>query len=220
MITYNANICKSNTLYYILGSLLGLAVVIIILLCIKKTILMWLYERNLCFKWISRPEPKEDTVLQIDAFLAFSHVDVDLIKEYLDNLERGPREYRLCFYQRDWQIGASIPDCILQSIQDSRRIIILLTNNFINSPWAVFEFRSAIRATSMDPNKRLLVIMYPDANLDNLEPELKRYLTYNTYLRRDDPQFWRKLMFAMPHKEVHGEQPEPTERPAIGEIQL
>ncbi|XP_034477177.1 protein toll-like [Drosophila innubila] len=181
---------------------------------------MWLYERNLCFKWISRPEPKEDTVLKIDAFLAFSHVDVDLIKEYLDKLEKGPRQYQLRFYQRDWQIGASIPDCILESIECSKRVIILMTNNFVNSSWGMFEFRSAIKATSMDPNKRLLVILYPNVNLDNLEPELKRYMTYNTYLRRDDPQFWRKLMYSMPHKEVQCEQSALTECPAIEESQL
>jgi len=197
-----------------------LSVVIIIFLCIKKSILLWLYERNLCYKWISRPEPEADTVLKIDAFLAFSHVDVDLIKEYLDKLEKGPRQYRLCFYQRDWQIGASIPNCIMQTIKDSKRIIILLTNNFLNSPWGLFEFRTAIQATSMDPSKRLLVILHSDVNLDDLEPELKQYMTYNTYLRRDDPQFWRKLMFAMPHKEVHSEQPALTESPAIEESQV
>ncbi|KAM8714218.1 hypothetical protein ACLKA7_014369 [Drosophila subpalustris] len=204
--------CKSYLLYYILGHLLGLAVVIITFLLTRKSIFMWLYERNLCLKWISRPEPKVDTVLTIDAFLAFSHVDLELIVEYVEKLEKGPREYRLCFYQRDWKIGESIPDCILQSIEYSKRVIILMTNSFVNSSWGMFEFRSAIKATSMDKDKRLIVILYPDVDLDGLEPELKRYMKYNTYLRRDDPLFWRKLIFAMPHK-----QPVLTECPAIEE---
>ncbi|KAL7740732.1 hypothetical protein ACLKA6_012352 [Drosophila palustris] len=181
---------------------------------------MWLYERNICLKWISRPEPIVDTDLKVDAFLAFSHVDLELIKEFIQKLEKGPRGYQLCFYQRDWVIGDAISDCILKSIQESKRIIILMTNNFINSSWGRFEFRSAIKATSMDKNKRLIVILYPEVDIDKLDSELKRYMVYNTYLRRDDPQFWRKLMFAMPHKRVDCEEPELSECPAIEEGQL
>lgn len=214
------DVCKSNLMYNTLGTLLGLSVLLIIFLYAKKSIYMWLYERNLCLECISSPEPKADTALKIDAFLAFSHVDLDLIYEYLDKLETGPREYKLRFYQRDWKIGESIPDCILESIEYSKRVIILLTNNFVHSSWGLFEFRSAIKATSMDPNKRLIVILYPDVDLDKLEPELKRYMTYNTYLRRDDPQFWRKLMFAMPHKKIHCEQPGVTDCPAIEDCPL
>lgn len=154
--------------------------------------------------------------MKIDAFLAFSHVDLGLIEEYVEKLEKGPREYQLCFYQRDWQIGQSIPACILNSIEDSRRIIILMTNNFINSSWGLFEFRSAIKATSMNKDKRLIVILYPGVDIDQLDAELKIYMKYNTYLRRDDPLFWRKLMFSMPHKQIHCEQPALTNGRAIG----
>ncbi|KAM8714921.1 hypothetical protein ACLKA7_002035 [Drosophila subpalustris] len=119
--------------------------------------------------------------------MILSGLDLQLVGEYVEKLERGPREYRLCFYQRDWLVGQSIPACILNSINDSKRVIILMTNNFINSSWGLFEFRSAIRASSMDKDKRLIVILYPGVDLDKLDPELKLYMKFNTYLRRDDP---------------------------------
>jgi len=219
MILLKAADCKPNA-YYTLGPLLGLAALIIIYFYFKKSIFMWLYERNLCLYWISRPEPKEDIVLKIDAFLAFSHKDLELVEEYVEKLEKGPREYKLCFYQRDWLIGESIPNCILESIEYSKRVIILMTNNFINSSWGLFEFRTAIKAASMDKEKRLIVILYPGVDIDKLDSELKIYMKYNTYLKRDDNLFWRKLMFSMPHKQVICEQPALTEGRAIEEHQL
>ncbi|KAL7739868.1 hypothetical protein ACLKA6_003356 [Drosophila palustris] len=216
MVLLKTDVCSS---YFktLAGSLLGLVLLIFIFLYFKKSISMWLYERNLCLRLISRPEPQVDIDLKIDGFLAFSHVDLQLVGEYVEKLERGPREYRLCFYQRDWLVGQSIPACILNSINDSKRVIILMTNNFINSSWGLFEFRSAIRASSMDKDKRLIVILYPGVDLDKLDSELKLYMKFNTYLRRDDPQFWRKLMFAMPHKPIQCEQPAITGGAAIEE---
>ncbi|KAL7727570.1 hypothetical protein ACLKA6_000125 [Drosophila palustris] len=220
MLMVKSDVCTNRSYFkFLSGLLFGLVVMILIYFYFKKSILLWLYERNLCHRWITRSEPNADIDLKIDGFLAFSHVDLQLVAEYVEKLERGARQYRLCFYQRDWLIGESIPACILSSIKDSKRVIILMTNNFINSSWGLFEFRTAIKATSMDRDKRLIVILYPDVDLDRLDFELKLYMKYNTYLRRDDPQFWRKLMFAMPHKPIHCTQAAITECPAIEETQ-
>ncbi|XP_064554153.1 protein toll-like [Drosophila montana] len=78
-----------------------------------------------------------------------------------------------------------------------------MTKNFKESSWGRFEFRMAIQATSIDRYKRLIIIVYPEVeDFNDLDSELKTYMKLNTYLRRDDPQFWRKLIYAMPHN--HG----------------
>lgn len=138
-----------------------------------------------------------------DGFLAFSHQNLDLVPEYVQRLEEGQREFKLCFYQRDWGIGESIPECILKSIDESKRIIVLMTMQFLKSSWGTFEFRTAIRATSMNRSKRLIIIVYPEVeNFNELDLELRLYMKYNTYLCRNDAQFWRKLIYSMPHKKI------------------
>ncbi|KAH8405114.1 hypothetical protein KR222_001717, partial [Zaprionus bogoriensis] len=91
-----------------------------------------------------------------------------------------------------------IPYCILQSIQDSKCVIILMTKEFIDSPWSRFEFRNAIKSTSEDKQKRVIVILYPDVPLDELDSELRIYMKFHNYLERNDPDFWEKLIMAMP----------------------
>jgi len=58
----------------------------------------------------------------------------------------------------------------------------------------------ALHATSKDRCKRLIVVLYPDVeNFDELDSELRAYMVLNTYLKRDNPNFWNKLIYSMPH---------------------
>ncbi|KAH8359964.1 hypothetical protein KR093_009792, partial [Drosophila rubida] len=191
---------NNNYFIFCVGSAVVIVIVIGLYLYYKKSIIMWLYERNIFINFINRLEPESSNIKKFDAFLAFSHGNIDLIEEYVEKLENGPREFKLCFYQRDWVIGASIPQCILDSIDESKRVIILLTEDFLKSTWGLFELRTAIRATNSDEDKRLIVILYPGVEIDALDSELRIFLKFNTYLARDDPYFWRKLIYAMPHK--------------------
>ncbi|SPP82425.1 blast:Protein toll [Drosophila guanche] len=170
-------------------------------------LLIWLYEHNVLMSLASQREL--DSLKKFDAFLSFTHKDEALIEEFVDRLESGSHCFRLCFYLRDWLAGESIPLCISQSVNDSKRTIILMTNNFLKSTWGRLEFRIALHAIIQDRCKRLIVVLYPEVkSFDDLDSELKTYMVMNTYLRRDDPNFWNKLMYAMPHCKVRRE-PDP-----------
>lgn len=143
------DICGSPTNYsgLIFGCLLGIAIVIMAYFYLKKSVIICLYERNLCISCISHPEPENRNTLTVDAFLAFAHMDSELVEEYIEKLEKGSREFKFCYYQRDWLIGESIPACILKSIEESKRIIILMTKNFKVASNSVWLFR-LLRSTS------------------------------------------------------------------------
>lgn len=188
--------CRSTSIYLILPLTILLIATCISVFWFRKPIMIRLEELFV--------DHSEEAQQRFDAFLAFSHENLDLVKEFVDRLENGQKKFKLCFYQRDWRIGESIPGCILQSIEDSRRIIVLMTPQFLKSSWGTFEFRTAIRATSVNRDKRLIIIVYPEVeDFKNLDSELRIYMKYNTYLRRDDPLFWRKLINVMPHKKLN-----------------
>ncbi|KAH8353464.1 hypothetical protein KR084_011126 [Drosophila pseudotakahashii] len=194
------DICPSVLIYYtsFAISLLIIAVSINIFICFRQPILIWFYEHEICLSLAARRELDQDK--KFDAFLSFTHKDEDLIGEFVDRLEKGRHKFRLCFYLRDWLVGESIPDCINQSVKDSKRIIILMTKNFLKSTWGRLEFRLALHATSKDRCKRLIVVLYPDVeNFDDLDSELRAYMVLNTYLERNHPNFWNKLIYSMPH---------------------
>ncbi|XP_043641329.1 LOW QUALITY PROTEIN: protein toll-like [Drosophila teissieri] len=194
------DICPSVHIYFtsLAVSLLILALSLNVFVCFRRPIMIWFYEHEICLSLAARRELDEEK--KFDAFLSFTHKDEELVEEFVDRLENGKHKFRLCFYLRDWLVGECIPDCINRSVQGSRRIIILMTQNFLQSTWGRLEFRLALHATSKDRCKRLIVVVYPDVeNFDDLDSELKAYMVMNTYLERNHPNFWNKLMYSMPH---------------------
>ncbi|XP_045456025.1 protein toll-like [Melitaea cinxia] len=131
-----------------------------------------------------------------DAFVSFTHQDEDFVREkLLPKLEKGKPPLKICIHYRDWVIGDYIPAQISRSVDQSRYTIIVLSKNFVESMWGRMEFRTA------HAKDRVIILMLDDLSADkSLDPELRAYISMNTYVKADDPLVWERLRDAVLHR--------------------
>ncbi|XP_072949793.1 protein toll-like, partial [Epargyreus clarus] len=185
---------------------LALALAALALACLarpagRRRIKRFLFERNLCLRWLLRSNEEDDEIDEeriYDVFVSYSHHDEEFVNKLVERLESGPRPRRLCLHYRDWMPGEWIPTQICESVRRSRRTLVVLSAHFLRSTWARAEFREAHAAALRDARPRLVVLLLEPPPPALLDHELRSFLNHNTYLRWGDPWFWDKLLHALP----------------------
>ena len=162
----------------------------------KDIIQVWMFNRY-GFRFNKQDERNDGKMF--DAFVSYSQKDQTFVtKSLVPMLEQKKPHYHLCLLYRDWPVGGSIAQTICESVEKSRRTIILLSENFMRSEWCQYEFQAAHYRVLHDKTIRLILILLDDKPPKNMDPELKLYIKTNTDLEWKDTWFWEKLRFALP----------------------
>ncbi|KAJ2945400.1 hypothetical protein O0L34_g205 [Tuta absoluta] len=175
-----------------------IGVVVILLRRYGEQVRMFLYSRGWCISCLQKRDLDDKPY---DAFISFAHEDQEYVMStLLPGLEDAPEQFRVCVHYRDWHVGDWIPAQIMRSVQLSKRTLIVLSRSFVASTWSTLELRYALANAAEVPAAKVLVLIRDDVLDMELDVELNKYITYNTYLSCDDPWFWEKLRYAMPHR--------------------
>ena len=155
------------------------------------------------WKW-HRKETEEDALRPYDAFVSYSSDDEHfVIRELVPYLEENQRRrpgYRLCVHYRDFAVGASIAESIILAVKHSKRVIIILSENFLHSEWCQFEFQKAYHQLLEEKRNRIIMILLHDIDNQMLDNQLGDYLKTRTYVKYGDPWLWAKVEYALPNK--------------------
>ena len=135
---------------------------------------------------------------EFDAFVSYSAEDVDWVKKHLPRLETN-YNIRLCFHDRDWLPGREIIENIVQSIENSRMIVLIVSNAFAISQWCHMEL-AMIQTKMFETNHDNVVLVLLEELSDcNVSPRLKIQMQKQTYIEwpadsvTGQQLFWAKL---------------------------
>lgn len=200
------NMLVYNYMPMMVSTLSGFMLIILVILLIflfRDSIRIWLYS-SCGIRLFSGPY--EDTEKLYDAYICYSPKDDDFVIQTLAaELENGNPSYHLCLHYRDIpQHGVAYMQCTLplpEAAEASRRIIVVLTRNFIETEWSRFEFRQGLHEILKSRIYNLVVIeessLLPEIICD---PDLRPYLKTSSRIKWGQNKFWEKLRYAMPDR--------------------
>ena len=103
-----------------------------------------------------------------DGFIAYSDNDYDWVTGILYKQLTHDMNMKICLHHKDFIPGNDIVDEILRCIDRSRKIIFVVTRNFLESKWANFEFRIAKYHFSRRRRSGLIVILKGELPMDEM----------------------------------------------------
>ncbi|XP_051946073.1 toll-like receptor 4b, duplicate b isoform X2 [Xyrauchen texanus] len=134
-----------------------------------------------------------------------SYDEVWVMTELVENLENSFPPIQLCLHMRDFEAGKSIAANIIEEgIMGSRKVIVVVSQHFIDSTWCRFEFEMAQSWFIMERNANIIIIILEDVQEKKMKKVigLHKHLKKNTYLKWSrDPlssmRFWIRLRKAI-----------------------
>src|SRR6218665_3861907 len=151
-----------------------------------------------------RHTAREDRdVFTFDAFVGYSRRDSNwVITQLLPRLEQECH-LRLCIHERDWLPGRDIAENILESINSSRKTLLVVSNAFASSPWCHFELTMAQTRLMEEDRDSLVLILLEEIADCNLTPRLQIQMQRRTYIEWTKQSnvgqqlFWANLKHAL-----------------------
>ncbi|XP_008560798.1 toll-like receptor 7 [Microplitis demolitor] len=182
-----------------LSAVLLLLVITVLAFIFREPVRTWAYSRYGVRFW-AKSTQSEDKERLYDGYFCYSPKDEDFVLHSLAvELEHGPSGLRLCLHHRDLPCLRAAAPVVLEAAEASKRVIIVLTRNFLQTEWSRFEFRAAVHeALRGRPGQLVVVQAGPVAPEAEADPELRPYLRTATTLRWGEKRFWERLRFAMP----------------------
>ena len=197
--------CKSFTAFYI-----GVSIPFVIVFCVLIIFLIryrWhiKYKLFLLYRnYLPFPEINKDfemLQLQYHAYIAYnenSEDDAWVMNDLQPNMEQGLEPVRLCIKCRDFIPGQSLLESISENIQQSRKIILVLSPNFVESEWCYHEMEMA-KMRLLDENLDVIILVLLKEIPNNMVTlALRQLLCKKEYLKwpKDRPGqrlFWQRL---------------------------
>ncbi|XP_053430251.1 toll-like receptor 4 [Nycticebus coucang] len=192
-----------NTTCQMSKTIISVSVVIVLMVSVVVVLVYKFYFHLMLLAGCKKYGRGESTY---DAFVIYSSQDEDWVRnELVKNLEEGVPHFQLCLHYRDFIPGVAIAANIIQEgFHKSRKVIVVVSKNFIQSRWCIFEYEIAQTWQFLSSRAGIIFIVLQKVEKSLLRQQVDLYclLNRNTYLEWEDNAlgrhiFWRRLRKAL-----------------------
>ncbi|KAG8222348.1 hypothetical protein J437_LFUL001335, partial [Ladona fulva] len=131
----------------------------------------------------AKGEGKPHSECIYDAFVSYSGHDRNWVLRVLQPyLEEGEDKYQLCLHDRNFTLGGIISQNIIESIEKSRKTILILSKGFVDSQWCRWEMEMANHKLFHDSRDFLVLVELNRLDRRDLPRHLRFLMETRTYL--------------------------------------
>ncbi|KFQ71346.1 Interleukin-18 receptor 1, partial [Phaethon lepturus] len=192
----------------VLAVLFPCVAVAAVFVCVMFRVDLVLFYRNICRRDDTAGDGKE-----YDAFVSYLKDCVSATEEerefalkILPMILEENFGYKLCVFERDVSPGGAVVDDIHSFIDKSRRLIIILSQNYV-SDRAIYELESGLHKALVERKTKIILIEYMPISDYNFLPESLSLLPSKRVVKwkKDkslpvNSKFWKNLRYLMPAK--------------------
>ncbi|XP_061188802.1 toll-like receptor 2 type-2 [Saccostrea echinata] len=140
----------------------------------------------------------DDEEFLYDAFIAYNTNDRKWIMSELVRMLERNHKYKLCLHERDIIPGGVYVDDILESIDTSRKLILVLSNNFMDDQWCKYETALASHTLADGDGHKLFLILLENIRSEHINRSLKVLLKSISHVewtenKTGQRMFWQTL---------------------------
>lgn len=146
-----------------------------------------------------------DYIYNYDIFMSYSDQNREwVLNSLLPNLEFKSK-VRVCLHERDFQVGISILENIISSIDRSRCILLVISQSFLRSQWCQFELHLA-QHRLLETRREELILLFLEEIPRIKRPKTLQYLmktkTYIQWPKKEDDTEGQKLFWKRLHRAI------------------
>ncbi|KAK3102499.1 hypothetical protein FSP39_011836 [Pinctada imbricata] len=135
-----------------------------------------------------------------DCFISYADEDREFALHNMMNYLEKISGLKLCFHQRDFMPGIDIAQNITNAIHQSRKTICVLSPDYLNSYWCMYELNMAKMESIYSRNGEniLILVFYKHVNPDDIPLSVMSIIEQKSYIEypgdeQGDVVFWKKL---------------------------
>ncbi|KAK7891621.1 hypothetical protein WMY93_023584 [Mugilogobius chulae] len=152
------------------------------------------------------PPLREDECYHV--FLSYSSIDYRWTHSLVDRLE--DTGLKVCYHERDFTPGRTILENMSECIQQSQKVLLVLSAEFVRSRWCLLEANMSLFRDCLERKPIVPVLLDPDICVP-------LHLCHLTYLEANHPDFINKLLHVLctPNRELRGSSVVPYQPPSV-----
>lgn len=151
---------------------LMISIVLILFAMIIGTVVLTTWRKSMCLRIWCRTPIDED--IPYDAFIAYSHHDSAWVKQIMKPIMEEEK-MNLCLYHRDFEVGGGIADRVMDEIDTSHKVVMVVSHRFIHNEWATYDMALTSMYAFQDGREhRNILILLDDIQSSEMPKVLRR----------------------------------------------